>query len=100
MSNDPLPNNSPVGETVCPIVSPNGEGVSVADLHREVERLRVQLAKVTAEAESYRRAAYSLLNKEVPYIPPTEEELFDLMQGPRGRSIRDIIDELEREGDG
>ena len=49
-----------------------------------------------AEAESYRRAAYSLLNKEVPYIPPTEEELHDPMDDwPQGRSIRDIIGELE-----
>jgi hypothetical protein len=35
----------------------------------------------------------------VPYIPPTEEELQDLLHGPRGRSILEIIEELECQGD-
>lgn len=72
---------------------------SVADLKQEVERLRVQLAVATAEAEKYRRAAYALLSERVPYSPPTEEELRDLLHGPRGRPLDELITELEREGE-
>jgi hypothetical protein len=98
MSVDPTLNNSPDVASQAPIDPPAGGGETVADLKREVERLRAQLAKATAEAETYRRAAYAMLEQLDPYVPPTEEELHDMMHGPRGRSIRDIIDELEREG--
>ena len=97
MSNEPIRDNSTNGESIAPLIPPTGESM-LSDLHREVERLRAELAKVTAEAETYRRAAYSLLNKEVPYIPPTEEELHDLLYGQRGRSIFEIVEELERDG--
>lgn len=70
------------------------------DLKREVERLRAQLAQATAEAERYRRAAYALLTERVPYTPPTEEELRDLLHGPRGKPLAELIAELEREGEG
>ena len=68
-----------------------------ADLKQEVERLRAQLAAATAEAERYRRAAYALLVERVPYTPPTEEELRDLLHGPRGKPLAELITELERE---
>lgn len=100
MSEDPLHNSATNGETALPNVPQTGGGNSENTLQLEIERLRKQLAKVTAEAESYRRAAYSLLNKEVPYTPPSEEELEDLLHGPRGKPILDIIGELECEGDG
>lgn len=100
MSEDHVRNNPTTGESNSSVIPPTEESIAVSELHREVERLRAQLAKATAEAESYRRAAYMLLNKEVPYIPPTEEELQDLTHGPRGRPILDVIDELEREGGG
>jgi hypothetical protein len=74
-------------------------GGSVTDLKQEVERLRAQLAEATAEAERYRRAAYALLNERVPYTPPTEEELRDLLHGPRGKPLSELITELEREGE-
>ncbi|MBM3982828.1 MAG: hypothetical protein FJ304_21670 [Planctomycetes bacterium] len=66
-----------------------------AALQREVERLRTQLALSEDEAGRFRRAAYALLCERVPYTPPTDEELHDLLHGPRGRPIRDILD---REG--
>lgn len=71
-----------------------------AALKREVERLRALLSEETAEKERYRRAAYALLNERVPYKPPTEEELQDLLNGPRGRPLCEVIDELERESKG
>jgi hypothetical protein len=79
---------------------PAGSEGNVADLKQEVERLRVQLATATAEAERYRRAAYALLNERVPYSPPTEEELRDLLHGPRGKPLGELIAELEQEGQG
>jgi hypothetical protein len=99
MSVDPTLSNSPDVASQTPIDPPTGGGESVAELKREVERLRAQLAKATAETETYRRAAYAMLEQLDPYIPPTEEELHDMIHGPRDRSIRDIIAELEREGD-
>lgn len=76
-----------------------GGGGRVTELEQEVVRLRAQLAEVTADAERYRRAAYALLSDRVPYTPPTEEELRDLLHGPRGRPLTELIDELEREGE-
>lgn len=73
---------------------------SIDTLREEVERLRTQLAKTTAEATEYRRAAYAMLNQLVPYIPPTAEELHDLMHGPRGQPLLEIIEEYERRAGG
>jgi hypothetical protein len=69
-------------------------------LRREIEILREQLAKARAEAEYYKRAAYAFLKQLEPYEPPTEEELQDLLHGPRGPAMLDLIAQLEREGDG
>ena len=41
-----------------------------------------------------------MLNERVPYTPPTAEELHDLLHGPRGQAISEILDEFEREGQG
>lgn len=69
----------------------------MADLKREIEQLRAQLAKANAEAAEYRRAAYEMLEQLDPYVPPTEDELHDMFHGPRGEPIRDILNELKRE---
>jgi len=100
MSEEPIPNSSRNGESNSAANPPNGAEDTISNLKREVEQLRVRLATVAAEAESYRQAAYALLNKQVPYVPPTEEELHDIIHGPRGRSILAIIAELERQGGG
>jgi hypothetical protein len=98
MSTEPTLNGTnqspPADETVV------GTGENVSELKREIERLRAQLTEATAEAERFRRAAYALLNERVPYTPPSEDELRDLMHGPRGRPLTELIDELEREGEG
>jgi hypothetical protein len=70
---------------------------TIEELARENAQLREQLAKATAEAAEYRRATYDILKKLVPYVPPADEEMHELIHGPRGRSILEIIDELERE---
>jgi hypothetical protein len=73
---------------------------SVVEMRHEIERLHAELARANADAERYRQAAYTLLNERVPYAPPTEEELRDLLHGTRGQPLTDVIAELEREGDG
>lgn len=65
-------------------------------LRGEVERLRRELARVSAEAAEYKRAAYRLLGELEPYTRPTDEELHELMHGPRGEPLRDVLAEYER----
>jgi hypothetical protein len=96
MSEIPMPNDLPNGIPPAPANGSGGGGENVTDLKREVEQLRAQLAKATAEAETYRRAAYAMLEQLDPYVPPTEEELQDMLHGPRGRPILDIIAEFEK----
>ena len=72
------------------------EEQSHEELARENERLREELAKAKAEAAEYRRAAYQFLDELFPYVPPTPEELHELMHGPPGPSILDIIEEYEK----
>jgi hypothetical protein len=92
-----MPNERENGQSA-PKQPAESEGIAT-DLKQEVERLRARLAEATAEAERYRRAAYALLHERVPYIPPTEEELRDLLHGPRGKPLGELITELEREGE-
>ena len=66
------------------------------NLRREVADLTEKLARKTEEAEEYRQSMYALLEKIDPYIRPTDEELHDMMHGPRGQSILDVIAEFER----
>jgi hypothetical protein len=92
VSVDPSPNAADRAD------DPPGE--CIPELKREIDRLRTQLTDATAEAERYRRAAYARLTARVPYAPPSEDELRDLLHGPRGRPLLELIDELEREGRG
>ena len=78
-----------------PNEAPQNGNQNVAALEQEVQRLRAELAAATAEAERYREAAYALLCERVPYAPPSDEELRDLLHGPRGRPIKELLNELE-----
>jgi len=42
------------------------------------------------------RAARPSLASLVPYTRPTEEELQDLLHGPRGQSLLEVIEEYEK----
>ncbi|MBN9122819.1 MAG: hypothetical protein J0I06_27390 [Planctomycetes bacterium] len=99
MSKDPIPNARSAANQTHPSDDTVMGNEDVPALRREVERLRAQLTEVAAEAERYRRAACALLNERVPYSPPTEEELHDLLHGPRGKPLGELIAELEREGE-
>jgi hypothetical protein len=96
MSEDTSRDDQPVAATPAPPGQSGDAPETVESLRREVERLRQQLAKATAEAGEYRRAAYAMLNELDPYVPPTDEELRELVHGPRGESLLDVIKEYER----
>lgn len=66
------------------------------ELRRQVADLTDKLARKTAEADEYRQSVFALLNIVDPYVRPTDEELHDMMHGPRGQSILDVIAEFER----
>lgn len=66
------------------------------ELRRQVADLTEKLARKTAEADEYRQSVFALLNIVDPYVRPTDEELDDMMHGPRGQSIMDVIAEFER----
>lgn len=69
----------------------------VDQLRRQVEELQRRLSTVQAERDEYKAAAYQALGKLYPYVPPTDEELHELMHGPRGRSLWEIVAEAEKE---
>lgn len=88
---DPTP---PAGES--DVGDGTGAPETVESLRREVARLRDQLARAKAEAAEYRGAAYHYLGRLWPDMPPSLAEAHDLMYGPRGESIADVIAEHER----
>jgi hypothetical protein len=69
-------------------------------LRRQVAELTEKLARKSEEAEEYRRSVYALLHQLMPYRTPTDEELHELMHGPRGRPLLEVIEELERQSVG
>ena len=69
-------------------------------LRREVAELTEQLARKSEEAEEYRRSVFALLNQLMPYKTPTDDEVRELMHGPRGRPLREVMQELERPSEG
>ncbi len=78
----------------------NGDGVSSPDdveaLKKENATLREKLAKATSQAAEYRKAAYEMLDDVFPCTFPTEEEIQEILHGPRGRSPFEMIEEYER----
>lgn len=67
------------------------------DLRRQLDETRRELAKAKAEAAEARKDVYALIEHLFPYKPLTPEEVHDMMHGPRGRSLDEIISELEQE---
>lgn len=64
---------------------------------RRIADLEAELARVKTERDFPKDAAYSAMDHLVPYIPMTAEEVHDMMHGPRGQPITEIIAELEAE---
>lgn len=60
----------------------------VADLLGRVTGLEQEVAALKARRGS--------LGSLVPYTTPTEEELHDMLHGPRGQSPLEVLEEYER----
>jgi hypothetical protein len=75
---------------------PGPTDMGTDQLRRQVEELRGELTRVQRERDEYRAAAYSMLRHIHPYVPPTEEELRDMLHGPRGQPIEEVIAEFEQ----
>jgi hypothetical protein len=69
-------------------------------LKAENAALRKELEKAKFIAETYREEAYKSFNEKHPYVPPTEEELRELMVPDDGESIPEIIAEFKRSAQG
>ena len=82
-------------EEVTRTVPPAGEsGVALdaraAELAEDVETLRHRRAEL-------RRVFLALSDVVMPWEPPTEEEIHDMLYGPRGQSIPELLAEIEAE---
>ena len=62
-------------------------------LIQENAALRQQLLRANTNAEEFRASTYELLNEVFPYVRPTDEELQELVHGPRGRSPFEVLEE-------
>lgn len=67
------------------------------ELIQRVADLEAQLKRVTMERDIYKETLKYPIRDSEPFVPPTEEELEDMVNGPRGEPISQIIEELERE---
>ena len=63
----------------------------IAEREAEVERWKTHSAKQLKMCNELMDAMFGLM------LPPSEEELHDMMHGPRGQDLREVIAELERQ---
>jgi hypothetical protein len=69
-------------------------------LRRENADLRERLARSEAEAARHRATANDLMDSVFPYIPPTEEELQQLMEPDEGETLEEIVAGFRRKLEG
>ncbi len=69
----------------------------IEQLRQRIAELEQQLEKTRTQRDEYKTAAYAFLEQLHPYVPPTEEELHEMMHGPRGKPLLEVIAEAERE---
>lgn len=70
---------------------------TVEEPQREVEGLREQLARKTAEADIHRKAVFDIYRDRLAEPPLTEDEIRELLTTPQGEgSLLDILEEYER----
>jgi hypothetical protein len=68
---------------------------SIPDIHKLLTDLlgRLNTLEQKVEALQARRPTLASL---IPYTPPTEEELHDMLHGPRGQPLLEVIEEYEK----
>jgi hypothetical protein len=72
------------------------------ELRKRLDELERELSRTRAERDEFKASTYELLGKVFPFVPPTAEEIHDMLYGPRGQPIIEIVEEYERklEADG
>lgn len=66
-----------------------------ADAAARIAALEAELARVTFERDALKSTTYALLERLFPYRTPTPEEIQEMMHGPRGESLAEIVSEYE-----
>ena len=66
------------------------------ELRKRIDELEWELSRTRAERDEYKASTCELLNQVFPYEPISEEELHDMLHGPRGQPIIEIVEEYER----
>jgi hypothetical protein len=70
--------------------------MSPEDAERRIRELEEELRRQKFAAEMYKDTAHAYMREHFPSEPMTEDEARRLTQDIDGRSIRDILEELER----
>jgi hypothetical protein len=68
---------------------------SVPEIHKLLTDLLGRLNTLEREVAALRTQRPSLASL-VPYTPPSEEELRDMLHGPRGQPLLEVIEEYEK----
>ena len=79
-----------------PIQNGTGNFEEIASLKKENAELREKLARAKFEADMYRGEVYRRFNELNPYVPPTAEEIHEMLHGPRGQSPMEVLEEFEK----
>lgn len=69
----------------------------IEQLRQQNAELQKQLELTRVQRDEFKEAAYSFFEKLHPYVPPTEAELHEMLHGPRGKSLHEVIEEAEKE---
>ena len=72
----------------------NAQASDTPELPKLLAELQIRLAALEQEVATLRGQRRSLAS-HIPYSPPSEEELRDLVHGPRGLPLRELIAEYE-----
>jgi hypothetical protein len=65
------------------------------DLRRRLAELEAENQRLREDRDRFKDAAYAFLDQIMPYKPVTPEEEHDMLHGPRGEQIVDVIAEME-----
>ena len=70
--------------------------MSPDEAERRIRELEVELQRQKLATELYKDAAHAYMREHFPSEPMTEAEALQLTQDIDGRSIRDVLEDLER----
>lgn len=66
----------------------------IEELTRRVAALETALARITLERDREQKHVYAELEADDPFVPPTPEEIHQMLNGPYGQPVEEILDEF------